>query len=445
MAAGAPAHAHGHTADGRELSWWREHGHDRHHHRHHAPAPGTPPPGAFRAPLHTEGETAASDAAWLASMRAAPVAAPAVASYVPPGAFSGPIRAPGDASSAAWLASMRGHAAGSIFDAVSDVADAVGDVATSAVDVLHKIPGVDQLGDAFKQVGHSVEDFARTDFGATLLRAASTAQYAFLAPYLGPQLAGVAFATPGVLKGDAVGKALVDETLWRVSTAANILSAGQGGDAVKAWGEKLSGQVGTGIRAVADQLIKAGAYLKLPNGVNIPTPDFSRLASQLDPRALAKRLGIREDMAQLAIDQVRGGAPSFARPAAPPIRVGQYVIPAQPARPGLVFDPLTGRLISAVKRSPPMSAASQAKKIQDRENWARRYATIFAGLKKSAPAKAQKIAAALASGRYATTAPAHPLPAGAKHVAGWFDATDEGQADVFVWRPWLLNYGGELT
>lgn len=169
-------------------------------------------------------------------------------------------------------------AVGSIF---SDAWDAVEDVASSVVDrvgdAIKAVPGGKQLLAAADAAGELAGDFARTPVGLVVFRAISGVLYAstatMLGPILGPQLASVAFAVPGLARGDNFTEAWLTEVKYRAEETANIL----GGDV----GDVVAEQLGSLLGKLAEQL-QVGDMI-------------TESASEL-----ARRFGVREDVAALA-------------------------------------------------------------------------------------------------------------------------------------------------
>lgn len=98
------------------------------------------------------------------------------------------------------------------------------------------IPGFDVNRDVLSPIGSALTnnpiaqalgDAAKSDFGQFLLQAAATSLTGGLATVVGPQLASVAFALPGMAKGDDFAKAYGSGLIDRVAKTAKILSAGQ--------------------------------------------------------------------------------------------------------------------------------------------------------------------------------------------------------------------------
>lgn len=159
----------------------------------------------------------------------------------------------------------------------SDITDFVSNTVSDAVDdigdVLSNVPGAKELAGA-------MGDFAHTAVGAVVLRAMSSAFYGSIAWTVGPQLASIAWAIPGLMRGDTFDKAWFDEVKWRTEQTAEILGADAGA---------LIGQ----------QLAAALDALNKQFGVGT-------LATWTEAQ-LAKAAGnIREDVARMALDKWNG-------------------------------------------------------------------------------------------------------------------------------------------
>lgn len=98
-----------------------------------------------------------------------------------------------------------------------DAKAAVASLAHSSVDDLSFLPS--PVRDVLTG---PVRDFAKSDVGMVVFRAMSTAGYFGLVPLLGPQLAAIAFAWPGLLRGDDFDKAWVTEFSWRLDKTAEV-------------------------------------------------------------------------------------------------------------------------------------------------------------------------------------------------------------------------------
>ncbi len=208
---------------------------------------------------------------------------------------------------------------GNIFD-LDNYTDAVSNTANAVVDVVHYVPGVDELGEQLK-------DFAHTGFGEWALRIMSTYGYYVMAPYLGAQMASISFALPGVLKADPFMESWLKETIDRVIKTAQILLANQvkfpdlgnatneamnkflaNNPAVRAMVEQATKQIGTATELLKERLgpeiaakIQAGAQdaiesaaRKLAAEYGMP-PDFAKMA---------REAGIQEINAAAAYDLI---------------------------------------------------------------------------------------------------------------------------------------------
>lgn len=176
-------------------------------------------------------------------------------------------------------------------DAISDVGDAVNTVAGVASDaagdvlsIAEVIPGVSNAVTFF---GSELQDFANTTVGTIALRAFASFVYPGLATVLGPQLAAVAFAIPGVAKGDNFSKAWLAEFLYRLEKTADIVGADAAGELVAQF------------QPAMDQLIAQAQA----NGLDVET-----YAQQLEAQTgaslsdLANKLGVNAQILQTAID-----------------------------------------------------------------------------------------------------------------------------------------------
>lgn len=153
-------------------------------------------------------------------------------------------------------------------DAVEDVWDATGaevvDVADSAIRAL---PGGAALIEA-------AGDAARSPAGMLILRAYTTMLYGSVAWAIGPQLASVTFAIPGLVRGERFDEAWLSEFKYRVETTAEILGPG----IVDAFGAQLADT----LRKMMDDF-GVGALVEM--GV----------------QEFAKRYDIREDVSAFAM------------------------------------------------------------------------------------------------------------------------------------------------
>ena len=167
---------------------------------------------------------------------------------------------------------------GGFGDFLSDAWDATGgqvvDVATSAID---NVPGIEWVREL---VDGPLKDFANSAVGKVVLRALASSvtgglDYG-LGQLLGPQLATIAWAFPGMLAGDSFTSAWTQEFAWRASKVAEILGA-----------EFAAVRFPEQVKSAFAKLGELGAGA----------------AASITDRALAAATGaIREDMAALALD-----------------------------------------------------------------------------------------------------------------------------------------------
>lgn len=101
---------------------------------------------------------------------------------------------------------------------VRAVVNVVSAVTSSAVDVVTSIPGIDFASE-------QLVDFAKTGVGKTVLKALASSLHGVMAPILGPQLATIAWAAPGLFRGETFSKAWFSEFSERVNQTAAILGA----------------------------------------------------------------------------------------------------------------------------------------------------------------------------------------------------------------------------
>jgi len=114
-------------------------------------------------------------------------------------------------------------------DFLQDKAEDVVDIALNTGDDVTKFLGLGSLPSDVSQellnlYKGPLRDFFRTAVGRVIARAFATLLYYNLAPLLGPQLAAVAFAFPGLLRGEKFDEAWATEFIWRVTTTAGILA-----------------------------------------------------------------------------------------------------------------------------------------------------------------------------------------------------------------------------
>jgi hypothetical protein len=119
---------------------------------------------------------------------------------------------------------MRYMGAWGIVDFAEDAWDATGGkVVDLASNVFEALPVSGPLKDL---VNGPLRDFANTAVGKTVLRAVASSFFGPLSWHIGPQLASVAWALPGLFRGEPFEKAWFDEVKWRTEKTAEILAPG---------------------------------------------------------------------------------------------------------------------------------------------------------------------------------------------------------------------------
>ena len=237
-----------------------------------------------------------------------------------------------------------------VSDTAEDVWDATGArVVDAGESVVRAIPGGNEL---IELTG----DFANTAVGTVVLRAIATMYFGGIAWAVGPQLASVVWALPGIMKGDRFDEAWLTEFKYRVEKTAEILGPG----IIDAFGSQLT-----------DTLKKMFDEYGIGELVEEGVQEF------------AKRYNIREDVAAFALSLWN-----------------RIDLPPRDA-----FDPVTGRQIRQWQAS---AAATKAKEQQNAREYralygAREYEALYgareraaldayasAGVNASAPAEDSK-------------------------------------------------------
>lgn len=157
-------------------------------------------------------------------------------------------------------------------DIADTVEDAVDTVTDTAGDIISVIPGGDPLlGAMHDLVTGPLRDFAKTGVGAVVLKAIASSFTGATAWTLGPQLASIFWATPGILRGDSFEEAWISEFKDRVEQTVEIVGVP----------EEITGQF--------------GELLKL-------LPDYFQPGEIITASAkeLASRFHVREDVAEFA-------------------------------------------------------------------------------------------------------------------------------------------------
>ncbi len=112
-----------------------------------------------------------------------------------------------------------------------DVVDWVGDRVSDAGDVFSSvaevIPFTPELAGALKDVINGpLRDFARTPVGLAVFRAMTTTIYGPIAWTIGPQVASLVFALPGLARGDDFLEAYLTELKWRADETLKYVAPG---------------------------------------------------------------------------------------------------------------------------------------------------------------------------------------------------------------------------
>jgi hypothetical protein len=177
---------------------------------------------------------------------------------------------------------MATYAMGDVFDVAGDIASGAAGIVTGAAgDVIDTVPGGRDVADAVDSVVTGpIRDFANTAVGRTVLTALASTVTGGLAPVLGPQLATVAFALPGL----AAGNDFI--TSWMQAF----------GERVNQLADAYAQQAGPLINA---ELSKASAYLDQLNSAGI---DAASVAFQ----DFAKASGVSDWTAAFVLDAYRG-------------------------------------------------------------------------------------------------------------------------------------------
>lgn len=164
-------------------------------------------------------------------------------------------------------------------DAIADIADLTPGFNLLAPSSYGNFPGVQQVADA-------IGDFAKTSVGRLIATAVATTLYGALAVVVGPQLASIAFAFPGLLRGDSFSQSWIEEFSSRVHAVAEIM----GPDIAAKVGDELQDALGK----ITDKLGSAASSALDDAGLS----DFANEAlgdvASLLPN-LATATGLRED------------------------------------------------------------------------------------------------------------------------------------------------------
>jgi hypothetical protein len=190
-----------------------------------------------------------------------------------------------------------------VADFVSDVGDSLDDAWGGAWgfidDVTNVIPGCEWLKD---QVGGVINDMAQTWWGKILITALADSFFGPAAQILGPQLASIVWAIPGVAAGEPFAQS------WALSFIDRCKQVGEyfGGQAAQDAMEQVQPAIDEVLAQVKARLPEFDASKTLEQ-VGIKPEDFLKNLG-ITPESIAAKLGIREDMAADAINKIAGKA-----------------------------------------------------------------------------------------------------------------------------------------
>lgn len=237
--------------------------------------------------------------------------------------------------------------------AVGGAVDVTADVgATLGVDVVTS-PAYDALRDVWDG---PVKDFAHTDAGKTLLRAMAGGAYYGLVPVLGPQLAAISFAWPGLVRGEALDVAWLTEFSWRVEKTAEILGAD-----VKV---KLGDMLGRVLGQIQGELSRGNRELltwsaeQVADHLSVPRVDVVAAALALVKRSLAE-LGEAADW-DPATGARRSALASRVASMSTSARSGPLVIRRSTALERAASAPITARTMLLTSRAAGVATVERA-------------------------------------------------------------------------------------
>jgi hypothetical protein len=183
-----------------------------------------------------------------------------------------------------------------IGDVLKKPFEAAADVATSALD---RVPG--GIGTWAKNLPsgayEQLVDFSKTVVGQAVLTIISGSLYGPMAATLGPQLASIAWTFPSVLKGDDFTKSWIREVSWRAEKIAEIFG-----------GDIIASVLPQEIKDKALQLFREAAA-KFPS---LNNEQWMKLAGVANFHEIAKRFGIREDVAKFVESLLRSQIPDVS-------------------------------------------------------------------------------------------------------------------------------------
>lgn len=238
------------------------------------------------------------------------------------------------------------RAVGGAVDVTADVGSTLGvDVVTS--------PAYEALRDAWDG---PVKDFAHTDAGKTLLRAMATGAYVGLVPVLGPQLAAISFAWPGLVRGERLDVAWLTEFSYRLEKTAEILGAD-----VKV---KLGDMLGRVLGQIQGELSRGNRELltwsaeQVADHLSVPRVDVVAAALALVKRSLSE-LGDAAEWDPVTGAR-RSSLASRAAKMSTSARSGPLVVARSVALSRAAEAPATAREIAFMRPATPATVAERA-------------------------------------------------------------------------------------
>ena len=213
-----------------------------------------------------------------------------------------------DTGTNGFVGTRSGNKTSILTDAYAGISDAV----DSAVALVNEIPGM-------AWATGLISDFAKTDLGKAFFRFVSPFAMPILwtIPFVGPVVASVAYALPGLARGEPLLTAYAAELRAMAAQVGQDIFRSEFADAVDE-AEGIARQFGK--LAGEFPLDKLKALSSFAENLGLPvSADLDQVTT-----ALAHKLGGREDVARVAIDQVLG------------------LPPLDDAALSLAYDPATG-------------------------------------------------------------------------------------------------------
>lgn len=160
------------------------------------------------------------------------------------------------------------------------VVDAASDVASS---IVENIPGGSELAGALSDLAKGpLRDFANTAVGRVVLQAVASTFYGSVAWTLGPQLASVAFAVPGLAAGDDFTTAYLQGVKTRAEQTAQIIGVPGLGDFFGRDLAKTLRELATEY-GIDERILEAGVDIAKRLGVRLDAADFARAMWNREP------------------------------------------------------------------------------------------------------------------------------------------------------------------